>query len=951
MLVSYFQLLSQQPFYRQITFSEGLPSNVVYDLHVAKNGLIYLGTENGLFMYNGIKFKKFPFKTTMGNSIDRINESESGRIWCMNFSNQIFELKNDTLIPTVDLSELYQTYGPIKRFLVVKEAVWVITEHLLFVVENNKILKKLDLTNQESSLFFTIEFNDFKNEIIVQTNKKTYVYLATGELKKERNLKIGLCEIDFYKGQTVHFEKNNIVESYLNFRKTPLLSKSKIEFKYLNKIIVDNNNFWMCTNNGIHLFETTKRTITKSYFQNTNITDSQIDKDGGMWISTVDKGIYYIPYSKVISYQLSEYRINKIVAEKENFWLGTGNGDLIKINKNGEIIQQIPTNFKTEIEFIYPDKNRLFTSHGFFENGKFTNIRFGKNIAEDQRGNFLICTYSKAIIFNKNLKDPPIFNGVSFPKAKFTAEYNLPSTIIHNNRSRAVVYSKYFKSFFIGTADELLCFNPTTIKINKIRYQGRAIVATHLTNYKENKVIASTIQNGILIIDNQKVITQITSKNGLSSDNCKKVIYDQNKLFILTEKGLDIYNITTKNIIHHTGIGTLFNLNIFDFIVDGNNIWLATSQGLIKTEFNLPLQNSLPEILNIETINDKGEETDQTNFQYSKNNLTFSLLAKHFKSFGEFEFQYRLVGQDDKWQTQQANNENFRFFNLPPGHYKFEVRTAYMGQFGKIHSRNFSIIPPFWNTWWFIILSLSITTVLLWLGLQFYLKNLQLKQLNRERLIMSQLTALRSQMNPHFLFNVLNSVQGLIYANKKTEATNYLGKFSTMMRGILENSNKQFISVKEEIQLLRNYLDLESSRFDGDFEFQIVNNLPEEKNLQMPSMILQPFVENAIKHGLLHSLNRKVLKIEFNPLNSNYFQVIIVDNGIGRKAAAEIQAKRAKHNSFATQAIDSRIELLNRTLKDKISINVSDFDTKNQSGTIVNLQIPFNHENPKSHYH
>jgi LytS/YehU family sensor histidine kinase len=224
---------------------------------------------------------------------------------------------------------------------------------------------------------------------------------------------------------------------------------------------------------------------------------------------------------------------------------------------------------------------------------------------------------------------------------------------------------------------------------------------------------------------------------------------------------------------------------------------------------------------------------------------------------------------------------------------------------------------------------------------QFLLEKIELeKNLNK-----STLKAIKSQMNPHFFYNALNTIQSYILSNDKKMALNYLSKFSTLTRTILEMSEKEYIGLAEEIKTINLYLEIEQARFNEDFEYAIeYENLSELEPLKIPSMLLQPYIENAIKHGLLHKVGPKKLIISFVK-NKKTLQIKIDDNGIGRQKSSELNSiKSKKHQSFATEAMQNRIDLLNKNKSKKISINYIDKINENQqsTGTTVIIEIPIN---------
>lgn len=218
----------------------------------------------------------------------------------------------------------------------------------------------------------------------------------------------------------------------------------------------------------------------------------------------------------------------------------------------------------------------------------------------------------------------------------------------------------------------------------------------------------------------------------------------------------------------------------------------------------------------------------------------------------------------------------------------------------------------------------------------------------RNSLSQATLTALISQMNPHFIFNALNTIQGYIYTNDKKSANHYLGKFSELTRKILDDSNKEMISLEEEIELFSLYIDLEKARF-GDtlkINIQIDPNLDRE-NIFFPPMLVQPHVENAIKHGLLHTIGEKKLDISIGYAdNEANLKIVIDDNGIGRSMSMAINKQKSDHQSFATTASQRRISLINNALGKKIDLNIIDKtdNENNPTGTMVIITIPIMHE-------
>ena len=214
----------------------------------------------------------------------------------------------------------------------------------------------------------------------------------------------------------------------------------------------------------------------------------------------------------------------------------------------------------------------------------------------------------------------------------------------------------------------------------------------------------------------------------------------------------------------------------------------------------------------------------------------------------------------------------------------------------------------------------------------------QLEESKKNELIASNLKALQSQMNPHFIFNALNSVQDLVLLQDIRNSNKFLGKFSDLIRKILLSSQKQFITLNEEIETLQLYLDLETLRFGKDFHSEITQNLSAinvDEQL-VPAMFIQPFAENAMKHGLFHKKGEKRLSIAFSE-DDKHLICTITDNGIGTEAAAKIRERQTSlHTGFSTEAIKNRIDLLNQKLEQPIELVQTDLQ---EEGKVVGHQV------------
>jgi tetratricopeptide (TPR) repeat protein len=242
----------------------------------------------------------------------------------------------------------------------------------------------------------------------------------------------------------------------------------------------------------------------------------------------------------------------------------------------------------------------------------------------------------------------------------------------------------------------------------------------------------------------------------------------------------------------------------------------------------------------------------------------------------------------------------------------------------------------------FLIIVILIIVIAVGLILRNNWNRNKLLQLQKE-IEMSQ-TLLRSQMNPHFIFNAMTVIQSYIYENDPTKSSKFLVNFSRLMRLILENSSKEFISLETEMDILQKYLTTQKLRFEDRFDFDIsTDNSLSESETVIPPMITQPFIENSIEHGQLHTVEGGFIKIHFTSENE-MLRISITDNGIGRKNAGK-NIKSKDHHSMALKITEERIEILNRKYGTNGKIEITDYNLDNETGTVVHIEIPLKFKN------
>lgn len=455
-----------------------------------------------------------------------------------------------------------------------------------------------------------------------------------------------------------------------------------------------------------------------------------------------------------------------------------------------------------------------------------------------------------------------------------------------------------------------------------------------------------TLANGVLVVNiAQHILSdRITARMGLQTQQVDQIIIDEfgrawirNPLCIslIDRKGNAVESLETYN-----GMG-----GIRQMIRNGNDFYFLETNAFIQSTVQtvFPKSNEpKPYIQRVRELNDFPFQTNKKVFDYDNNNLAFEFGVLDFSNSTNNFVSYRLKGLEENWHSGNGKDEA-TYFHLPGGDYVFEVRIV---EDGKMVTAQypFSVIPPFWMQWWFVLLIAALLGVSVWLYIRVRIVRFEsterMKALFNSQINEMEAKALRAQMNPHFLFNSLNSIRLFILKNEVENASDYIAKFSKLLRMILNHSRQDMITVYDEIQSLKLYMDFERLRFDGGFEFDIQIDGQEVLGCQIPPMIIQPFVENAIWHGLMPRMDDKgYIKVSFQKKDSGLY-VTVQDNGIGREKAKENNSKKSlKEGTVGLQITKDRLRSLTVRTKLMNDFEITDlYDEKNQpSGTLITL--------------
>jgi hypothetical protein len=368
----------------------------------------------------------------------------------------------------------------------------------------------------------------------------------------------------------------------------------------------------------------------------------------------------------------------------------------------------------------------------------------------------------------------------------------------------------------------------------------------------------------------------------------------------------------------------------------------------------IPLQNDSLQVFVMNVTVNKDDSSYLihriSSFNHFQNALVVDFVAPYFFNAGKVKYRYMLKGVDKDWIS-AGSNTSVRFNSLGPGHYTFKVSASLNGKdwYDAKEPFSFVIHPPFWQRWWFRILVLLLAGLVVYglfrLGITKIKEREKLKREYERRIAEVEMSSLRAQMNPHFMFNSLNSINNFILKNDPDNASGYLTKFSRLMRLILDNSRSEWVLLENELKALGLYIELEALRFDHAFGYSIeITKDINAASIMVPPMIIQPYVENAIWNGLMHrkepggKLDIRVWK------NNGTLNIEISDNGIGRGEAEKRKSKTAiKHKSHGMQITAERLDIVNKLYNVNAAVTIRDVvhtDGCGQ-GTVVLLSIHY----------
>lgn len=924
------------------TTKDGLPSNHIYKVTQDANGFIWIATDRGLVKYNGSEFKTFTTKNGLAiNDVWGLNATPDGKLWFQSKAAKVGYVENDS----VHVFES-ETKGEIFNSVFTSQ----IGNEIILSSSIN--FHKL----QENKWRNILENNNFREEYYSNIQHKNISrYLSNNELDtisfldKEENVVKQLHMQEFLtkrhkRGQlsdSIYFWVNSNGYKILNlntlqFYERTLKEEININTSQFTRINLINNQLQISGRGFVGILDNQFRVKDVYYFpKKINAHFAMIDVSQNIWICTFSNGLYKLPKIKRgIKYSLTDQKVNHIAQVKDKIVATVYNKGFYVYNSKNK---QFNLYFKEKEYLFRPNYLEATDTQYYFSQNKMFAVKneekkyIGlKNVFRD----YVINAYAdRQFVYYNNF----IYGIYAVGVNKIDPETH---TIIEETMQYGINYLAVFKNMLlVATTNGLKQFKNR--KFEAITFKNQQLDKSILNIHKisNTEILLNTDGFGAYITDLNTIKPLPNSEflivnNAFVKDNSiwlatnKGILeYEKNKDSYVLKKQIDISNGLPSN-------------NINDVFIIENDLLVSTNSGVAILPKNQENKSQLLDIyFENATYNNQKITVDHSVFDYTENNsMNISISSLDFsEDKSNLLYNYKLEPIQKEWIYSNVKTVNYN--DLKPGNYNFTIQSN-----GIENCLDFEIKPLWWQTLWFkllcIILFISLIVFIIW----FLIRQLEFKKnqkfFEEKRLSELQLKALRSQMNPHFVFNSLAAIQYYINNNQMEASEAYLVKFSKLIRQFFEWSKEKEISIVKEIELLSNYLDIEKLRFKDKFEYAI--NLDKKLNAKsnkLPTMLLQPIVENAINHGIFNKIHNGNVTINFIFINEKSFKIEIIDDGVGFVNTKKQGNRKVK----SSNVLEDRLRYLNQTNQWEISYSEEELNPnlndKGNKSTFIITQL------------
>lgn len=959
------QILAQpHPAWRHYTLENGLPDNTIYGICEDKSGHLWFATNTGICRFDGYSFRRFPATAAAGEvnnaSVFNPQADSLDRVWFCNVANQLFYVEGDS-IRAWQWNHLFEKYrgqhgtstgwsfyennsilfdlvslGFVRIFFDGKVEEWFGDTHfgqMAFLENLNRSWQIQSMSSKPGSKQWAFEQENFykkklekpkivhrpfsKNDTI-ESIPKQFFWGIKQALEIERDRFIFLSQQEIVETRKGKFQ-----------RSTPFFPNGET----LNVIgfcqLPDGRLVLPCieAHSGLYIYKNVDALFARQrdtlLLPNEETSLLHIDQKGGWWVSTLNNGLFYLPNQRFGIWDESngvpKSAVVHLVAGKQ--------GELFFSTAEHRLFRMTTTDFK--ISEIPRPTPRQFVKYLFFnvlqdqltvggnsiwslkESSWRENYWIGQDTKKKHNAhNDLIASCDGKFLYGltsthiQQLKSGDMHCLREFMGIRFITLTETPDGKIWASNKDGIQEWKIEDSTIVKVPD---LPEPLRHRIWKMDWTA------------DGTLVAATASSGVVFWKKDQFFRNISTTKGLTTE-AVRCLFLQGDSIVWAGGNAGLNKITgwrageklrVEQITRAHGLpSNQINAIVF---ADGF-LWVATSGGLVRLS-DLPRKSAaarpfLSEIFvqnqklpsEFYSRGDSKSPRELPQFPAEQNNFQFKFYALNYAQNGQIEYRFRLAA-DAEWQQTSATEALFSA--LAPGKYRFEVQAQNEDKiWGESAVFEFEIRPPWWATWWFRGLVLSLAAAAIFSFYKWRTGRLKRRFALQKQISELEQTALRAQMNPHFISNCLNSIQKLVLENDNSAAVRYLARFAKLTRSALEFSGRSEVPLDEEIAYLQNFLALEKLRFKEKFDFKIETDaaLNLEKTV-LPPMLVQPLVENALKHGFEKMQSGGWLEILFLK-RENLLRIEVLDNGQG------LPKPITNHSGHALDILRRRFDLM-----------------------------------------
>lgn len=936
---------------------DGLPSREVYCMAQDNDGYIWFGTDNGISRFDGYEFKNYQIPNNFEANVVNSAILKDNTLWFGSMFFGAYYLYRDRLMPYAynhklikykgkyitsilehisDSGDFYFSlfnYGIIKIDRHGKVTEYKIDDHMGFIA-----------INVDEKVIGTRTISYF-----LQKNKANKEVVLRYEGQKKFTTKLNFDKVifsKFFQNQKMHNDAFYFFYDQISQVKNGKITTLPISQRINSMSRDETNKIYLGFGNygGIGIADSDEELLQgkySQYLQNNIVSSIYIDKLQNLWVTTINNGVFYCKSPSQAVYNVADDNNEIFISAVEPIndnecYFGTSNGEIYHII-NGSI-KKLPSD--TEHNYICDelafnrDNQKLYSNGGYYKNNKWHELIKQKNKRIGVLKNFSLDTLTDRM-WLANYRLFGFFdnddNYITYPGIDQKDFIRIFDILYHND------------TLWLATQNGLYAArkgNQPCVQMLNNRLNERI---NCIAGDNHHNLYLGTKESGIFVIKKNGHLLNINKSNGLKTNNIKFIFVDKNRVvWACSNTGLDKITLSDNDKFSIRNFNTAHGLpsnEIYQIKSMGNTLWVATGKGLVKfVEKAINQYSPKPIITKVSISNKSIKPSNDLQLKYRENNIQVRYRTINPLLENKIKYRYKFF---EKANWIYTSSTSLELVELQSGRYNLAIQSANEdGIWSDATILNFSVATPWWQMWHFYILAMLIIAIAIYYYLKY--RTLRLTKENKLLLELSRLEkmALQNQMNPHFLSNSFTSLQYLIHTNKVAQADEYLSDLSRLLRKILDSSRSQEVALRNEIELIRLYLQLEKIRFENKFDYTIT--IEKDINLDkesLPPMLIQPIIENAINHAFSDTIvQQNLISIEFYT-DSRYLYCVVKDNGIGIANSLAQKPIDATRKSFALSIIKDRIENYNQTNIEKIDLQFQQ-NSNGQTGTTIKFSFP-----------